>query len=135
MDFIEWNDNFSVNVEEIDIQHREMLRIINRLLETISDEKSNEIVDDTLNKLTDYTMTHFKTEEYYFDKFNYSKSSVHKEEHRGFAKQILEFKKKFEEGRESLHLEVTNFLMNWLLNHLLISDKEYTECFNENGLR
>ncbi len=134
MDFIEWNDNFSVNVEEIDIQHREMLRIINRLLETLSDEKSNEIVEDTLNKLTDYTMTHFKTEEDYFDQFNYSRSSAHKEEHRGFAKQILEFKKKFKEGRESLHLEVTNFLMNWLLNHLLISDKEYTECFNENGL-
>ncbi len=134
MDFIEWNDNFSVNVEEIDIQHREMLRIINRLLETLSDEKSSEIVEDTLSKLTDYTMTHFKTEEDYFDQFNYSRSSTHKEEHRGFAEQILEFKKIFKEGRESLHLEVTNFLMNWLLNHLLISDKEYTECFNENGL-
>lgn len=135
MDFIEWNDNFSVNVEELDKQHREMIGIINRLLNSIADEKNDEIVDDILNKLTDFIMTHFETEEHYFDKFNYSKSSDHKAEHRDFAEKVLEFKKKFEEGRESLHLEVTNFLMNWLLNHLLISDREYIECFNENGLR
>ncbi|MEE8423688.1 MAG: hemerythrin domain-containing protein, partial [Thermodesulfobacteriota bacterium] len=73
MDFIEWNDNFSVNVEELDKQHREMIGIINRLLDSIADEKNDEIVDDILNKLTDFIMTHFETEEHYFDKFNYSK--------------------------------------------------------------
>ncbi len=135
MNFLEWDDKYGVNVKEIDKQHQEIFKITNKLLNSIADGTGDEIVGDILQNLTDYITVHFRTEEYYFDKFNYSKSSTHKEEHRGFAKKVLEFKKKFEEGRESLHLEITNFLMNWLLNHLLISDKEYMKCFDENGLR
>jgi hemerythrin len=135
MDFIEWNDNFSVNVKEIDQEHQGIFKIINKLLNSIADDTSNEILGEILDNVTDYIESHFKTEEHYFDKFNYAQSASHKEEHNDFREKVAEFKESFKKGRESLHLELTNFLMNWLVNHILISDKAYSQCFNENGLR
>lgn len=135
MEFIAWDDKFSVNVAEIDKQHKEIFKITNNLLNAIADGTGNEIVGDILGKLTDYISMHFKTEENYFDKFSYPKSFSHKEEHQTFVLKVSEFKKSFEKGRESLYVEVTNFILNWLMSHLLLSDKEYTKFFSEKGLR
>jgi hemerythrin len=135
MDFLEWDDKYSVNVNEIDNQHKEILKITNKLLKAIADGTGNEIVGEILQNLTDYIATHFRTEEYYFDKFNYPKSYSHKEEHETFIQKVSEFKKSFEKGRKNIHLDVTNFILNWLMSHLLLSDKEYANFFGEKGLR
>lgn len=135
MNFLEWNDKYSVNVKEIDKQHQEIFKITNKLLNSIADGKGDEIVGDILQNLTDYIATHFRTEEYYFDKFNYPKSYSHKEEHEAFAQKVSEFKKSFEKGRKTLYIDVTNFILNWLMSHVLLSDKEYVKFFNEKGLR
>ena len=135
MNFLEWDDKYGVNVKEIDKQHQEIFKITNKLLNSIADGTGNEIVGDILQNLTDYITTHFRTEEYYFDKFNYPKSYSHKEEHEAFVQKVSEFKKSFEKGRENLYLDVTNFILNWLMSHVLLSDKEYAKLFNEKGLR
>jgi hemerythrin len=135
MKFLEWNDKYSVNVKEIDIQHQEIFKITNKLLNSMADGTGDEIVGDILQNLADYIVAHFRTEEYYFDKFNYPKSNSHKEEHQTFVLKVSEFKKSFEKGRKNLYLDVTNFILNWLMSHLLLSDKEYAKFFNEKGLR
>ena len=135
MNFLEWDDRYSVNVSEIDNQHKEILKITNKLLKAIADGTGNEIVGEILQNLTDYITTHFRTEEYYFDKFNYPKSYSHKEEHEAFVQKVSEFKKSLEKGRKTLYLDVTNFILNWLMSHLLLSDKEYANFFSEKGLR
>jgi hemerythrin len=135
MGTIEWNNNLSVNVEEIDAQHKKLLRTVNKLYKSITVGAKGDIVGETLNGLTDYVTTHFKTEEDYFDKFNYSKASSHKKEHKEFIQKVSEFKKVYEEGRVRLNLEIAYFLSDWLINHLLITDKEYSACFNDNGLK
>ena len=135
MDFLEWNDKFSVNVDEIDNQHKEIFKITNKLLNAIADGTANETVGDILQDLIDYIAVHFSTEEYYFDKFNYPKSYSHKEEHESFIQKVSEFKKSFETGRKNLYLDITNFILNWLMSHVLLSDKEYAKYFSEKGRR
>ncbi len=135
MNFLEWDDKYSVNVKEIDKQNQEIFKIISKLLNAMADGTGDEIVGDILQNLTDYIIVHFRTEEYYFDKFNYPKSYSHKEEHEAFVQKVSEFKKSFKKGRENLYLDITNFILNWLMSHVLLSDKEYTKVFNENGLR
>ena len=70
----------------------------------------------------------------YFDQFNYLKSFAHKKEHAKFVKKALEFKDGFENGHTMLSLDVVSFLKEWLVTHIKGSDKDYTQCFNENGL-
>jgi hemerythrin-like metal-binding protein len=133
MKLIEWNDNYSVNVEEIDNQHKEIIKIINELYVSIVEGKSRNSVDKIFKDLTEYATTHFKTEEDYFEKINYPEASFHKEQHEDIAKKIEEFKKRNEAGRKILDSEILRFLMSWFINHVILIDKRFTEYFNENG--
>jgi hemerythrin len=135
MELITWNDNFSVNVEEIDNQHKEIIRIINELYVSIVEGKSKNTMDTIFKDLTEYATTHFKTEEEHFENFNYPESSFHKQQHEDIAKKIEEFKKRNEEGRKILESEILRFQMSWFINHVILIDKRFTECFKENGLK
>ncbi len=92
-------------------------------------------MEDVLNDLTNYTEVHFKTEEGYFNKFNYSDSSLHTNEHRIFIEKVTAFKKDFEMKGLPIHTAILSFLLDWLMDHILLSDKKYTDCFNSHGLK
>ncbi len=87
-----------------------------------------------MTKLTAYTIFHFKTEEDYFDRFKYEKADEHKAEHKAFITKVADFKKQLGEGSLILSIDVLHFLVDWLKDHINGSDKEYSKCFNENGL-
>jgi hemerythrin len=40
-----------------------------------------------------------------------------------------------DKNSSALTYKLINFLREWLVNHILVSDKEYVKCFKENGLR
>jgi hemerythrin len=134
MAFMEWDDSFSVNVAEIDDQHKKLIGMVNTFNDSIIDDKKAAF-GDLLSSLVDYAAYHFSTEEKYMDKFNYPGTEAHKSEHELFAAKALDVKKRFEDGTLVISLEVTEFLKNWIANHVLGTDKKYSQCFNDNGLR
>ena len=135
MKLITWNDNFSVNVEEIDNQHKDIIRIINELYVSIVEGKSENTMDTIFKDLTEYATTHFKTEEEHFENFNYPESSFHKQQHEDIVKKIEEFKKRNEESRKFPDSEILHFLTVWFIHHVLFIDKRFTKFFKENGLK
>jgi len=134
MDLMIWDESFSVNVKEIDDQHKILVSIINDLHSSMKEGKGNEVSDGILDRMVEYTVFHFETEEKYFEEFHYEDAIEHRAEHQAFVEKVLDFKNKFEEGSLSLSIELMNFLVDWLKGHINGSDKKYTKCFNENGL-
>ena len=134
MAFIEWSDSFSVNVEEIDRQHRYLINMINELNEAMMAGQGKAIIGKTIQDLTFYTAEHFETEEKYFDLFSYPATVQHKKEHAAFVRQVLEFKEGYENGRIALSIDIMNFLRDWLKNHILGSDMRYSGFLNAKGL-
>jgi len=134
MALMEWDGSLSVNVSEIDEQHRHLVDLLNSLNEAMKERKGKEALGGILKGMVDYAAEHFTTEENYFDRFGYPGGFVHKREHRKFVERVLEFKKGFDSGELMLSLEVMTFLKDWLGTHIKGSDKGYTRCFNENGL-
>jgi len=134
MAFLEWDDSFSVKVGEIDNQHHELVNMLNNLNGAMKTGKCKDNLGGILDEMVDYAATHFAFEERYFDQFDYLKSFTHKKEHAKFVKKVLAFQDGFENGHTILSLDVMTFLKEWLVNHIKGSDKEYTQCFNENGL-
>ena len=132
---VEWNDIYSVNIEEIDNQHKKLFDIINRVYDSISTGESRVELQPILDDLIDYVDVNFKTEEKYFDKFNYSASLSHKSEHQKFFKMILQFKESSAMQALKFQLPIETFLFDWLMNHMLAEDTKYTDCFNSNGLK
>lgn len=135
MAMVTWNDNLSVKVAEIDMQHKKLVAMINELYDAMKVGKGKEVTGKILNGLILYTATHFKTEESYFAKFGYPDTDNHKKEHAAFVKKVTEFKEGFETGKVTLTIEVMNFLSDWLFKHIKITDKNYSKFFNEKGLK
>ena len=70
MPFIQWNSDLEVKVREIDKQHQQLVSMINDLYDAMQEQKGRDAVGNIVNRLIDYTKTHFSLEEKYFDRFN-----------------------------------------------------------------
>jgi len=134
MALFEWKDSFSVGIDSIDEDHRGLINIINELFDAISHGMAKERIFSDLAKLIDYTKTHFKREETFFEKTNYPLLEEHKQQHDAFIKKINDLQNDFEKGNQTISVELLKFLTDWLVNHILSSDRKYKEHFKKYGL-
>ena len=135
MALIKWDDSLSVKVTEIDLQHQKLVSMINELNDAMRQGKGKDVLAKIVNGLINYTATHFNKEEKYFDRFGYPERDSHKKEHAAFVQKVSDFQSGFEKGKLSLSVEIMNFLSDWLRKHIKGSDKQYTQFFNEKGLK
>ncbi len=124
-ELIPWSDIFSIDKKIIDSQHKILIKLINELYAAFLDGKANDHISNILDELTKYTVSHFKTEEVFFEEVNYDDADNHKKEHQDFVDKVVDFKTKFKEGDVSLSYDIMNFLRDWLQNHILVSDRKY----------
>lgn len=134
MALMTWDDKFSVNVKEIDNQHKRLVEMLNELHSAMSVGKGKDALGKVLQSLIDYAASHFATEEKYMTKFNFPGYAQHKTEHDKFVKQVLDFQAGFNSGKLALSTEVLQFLKDWLVKHIQGTDKKYGPFFNEKGL-
>jgi hemerythrin len=132
--FIEWNEKYSVYIEDIDSQHKRIFSIINRLHDAMKARKGKEVIGDLLSKLVDYTYYHFATEEKYFRLYNYPRFDVHKSEHDLMRTLVADLKRKFDANTEMIIIETMELLKDWLSDHVLGSDQKFGFFLNERGI-
>ncbi len=135
MAFINWSDAYSVQIEEIDNQHKKLIDLINELFDSMQKGQSNKVIGRILNDLINYTVFHFKNEEAYFDRFNYEETAEHKAKHKRLVDKVVKIKSDFESGKISVSTDLLKFLKRWLFEHILETDKKYVECFQLNGVK
>ncbi len=63
MAFIAWTDELSVDIGEIDEQHKKLINMINDLSYAMSKGKGRDVIEAILVGLRDYTVEHFAHEE------------------------------------------------------------------------
>lgn len=137
---IKWEDSYSVNVKELDDQHKKFIDTVNQLYFIIN--KGGDIKEEfakTMEKLINFKDVHFSTEEKYFKEFNYENTEEHVNEHNELKKQLMEFYKKLsgpnsEKKYHEMCFSLLDFLEDWFLSHLSNEDKKYVETFNKKGL-
>ena len=132
MAFIIWLDRYDTGIDEVDIQHRKLVGLINTLFDCISLKDRKIILNQTLTELVNYTIYHFKLEEELMKKRNYPHYVSHKEQHTMFVENVNRYISKLKVDDTKALLDVINFLKDWLLKHILVSDKKYAEAFKLN---
>jgi hemerythrin len=132
---IEWKDEYSVGVEEIDDQHKYFISLLNNLNNAIVAGKSREELKELFRLVPDYAERHFATEEKYFDEFNYEGAAEHKQKHQEMRDEIKRVEST-EGGKEiDFYGNIVYFLKDWLEEHLAQMDQKYEDCFAEHGLK
>lgn len=134
MSLIKWNDSLSINIADIDQQHRKLVLMINELNDAMREGQGKSMLGRIVNGLISYTGVHFRTEEKYFDQFEYSDADSHKAEHAEFVNKVNVFKDDFENNRIGLSIDIMNFLSEWLTKHIKGSDKKYAPFLIDKGL-
>ena len=135
MAMIQWSAALSVDVKEVDEQHKVLFNLINKLNDAMLQRRAKEEMGSIINELLKYTITHFSLEENYFDKFGYPDTAAHKAQHAHFIAETKKFKTELESGKLGLSIEVMTFLSDWLKNHIMGVDKKYTAFFHEKGIK
>ena len=135
MPMLQWSNALSVNVKEVDEQHKKLIDLIRKLNDAMLQRRAKEELGNVINELLRYTIVHFSLEESYFDKFGYSDAPAHKVEHARFIAETKKFKREFETGKLGISIEIMTFLSDWLKDHIMGVDKKYSTFFNEKGLK
>ncbi len=63
MSFTTWDSKCSVDVDEMDSQHKKLIAIINDLYKAMMSGRSQDVAESTLDELIRYTIDHFSAEE------------------------------------------------------------------------
>ena len=136
MPLMVWNEKMSVDIASVDEQHKTLLEMLNDLFDGVQEGKAQETLATVLDGLIAYTTAHFQFEEEHFVQTGYPDTAAHKAEHDALTKQVLEIQARFKDGATgTLSLEVLNFLKNWLLNHIQVSDKAYSPHLIASGVK
>jgi hemerythrin len=128
-----WDESYSVKVEVIDEQHKQLFEAVRRFSEAIESDQAPAEFLSLLDFLINYSRHHFAEEEKFFAAFAYEEAESHSQQHRAFIDIVLSYRRRFEADELILPQEVIRFLQNWLTEHVMSSDQRYAACFHEHG--
>jgi hemerythrin len=119
-----WDELLSVDVEEIDEDHRKLVGIVNILAQAIADGASLDLLGAVFEEFINYTAYHFSHEERLMLKYDYPKYEQHRIEHAGLVESARRLQDDILEGEGTMADEELEFLENWLTEHILTVDKQ-----------
>ncbi len=121
---LQWTSALAIGVPEIDAQHQELFRRVDRLAEQLAAE-DRAGTQRTLAFLREYVVVHFAAEERLMEETAYAGLAVHVEEHRRFTGVVRTIDRQLRDGApvgpilQRLEREVAA----WLRDHVATIDR------------
>ena len=122
----EWKPEYSVQIPEIDAQHKRLFGLASELHEAMAQGQGKTVLEQSLAQLVDYTKVHFAAEEQFMAKYRYPELAAHKAQHDQLTAQVIELQREFSAGNTMLTVSLMTFLKNWLEQHIARSDQQYS---------
>jgi hemerythrin len=116
-----WKESYQLGDPIIDLEHKSLVNLIGSL----SNVDNAEMTDRIITSLEDYSLVHFKHEENLMMDIGYSDIEEHQRLHHDFIEKIKELKEDCFLPNKSVFTDMTNFLHEWLTQHILVEDKKY----------
>jgi hemerythrin len=120
-----WRPEYSVGFEEIDRQHKLLVKLINDLQEAMYEGRGRDALAPILDDLVHYTETHFAFEEKMLQAGGFTKLVEHQAEHQKLTEQVCELRDQLRSRKIVLTTTVMRFLKNWLADHIMQHDQAY----------
>jgi hemerythrin len=132
---IAWSDEFSVEIQEIDEQHKCLVELINKLYTGLAAKDTSEAIEHVLDELVSYTRVHFAVEECLMRLFDYPGYDEHKKMHDKIVERVGEFQRQYKAGNHKVGMDLLYFLKDWLMDHINKVDKQYTSHLTGHGVQ
>jgi len=118
-----WQPRYETGFTLIDAQHKSLFHAINALNNAMLAGRGEQLLENTLKALSNYTNIHFETEEEYMRKFNYADYENHCLKHNLLRQKVESFlSQKDSVNKTKLTIDISHFLTDWLINHIKKED-------------
>ncbi len=113
MTLIEWKKEYSVGVSKIDNQHKNIIKILNQAIGQQFSKQNEKEIEEILDNLQNYIKEHFKTEEDYMLKHQYTGYEEQRNEHNRFIDRLFEAQKEYYKNGRVTSINILNFVWDW----------------------
>ncbi len=125
MSVIIWRKHYETGINILDEEHKQLLNLINLVYSAIRDKKGPSVIAAVLTDLERYTVDHFQHEEKLLEKYGYPDFQAHLQKHKAFINELKDKKAKMDSDQDELAKELLRFMREWLVNHIMVMDKNY----------
>ncbi|MCG3186710.1 MAG: Bacteriohemerythrin [Rhodocyclaceae bacterium] len=130
----QWDNDFNIGIQEIDEQHKVLVSLLNDLHNAIREHHGKATSREILDRLAEYTRTHFLLEESLMRLTHYPGFEIHKAQHEDLIRQVRDLQEKLDKENITITFELLHFLKTWLARHIHDSDKRFGAYFQETNL-
>ena len=130
----EKNNKYRMYPASINEDQKKIIGTVDKAIDAKQQQDSPNELKEVLSHINRDAVRHFTTEESYMKIFKYPGYQYHKEEHHDFSEKAIAYCNRVIEGDYHISNEIFEYLKEWLVNHIQITDKKYVECFRENGV-
>jgi diguanylate cyclase (GGDEF)-like protein/hemerythrin-like metal-binding protein len=134
---VEWKPELSVGIEDVDTDHKRLIELTNTLINAIDKETPKAELLKIFEELEAYTHYHFTREEGFMDE-HCTNDGIremirnHKAQHRYFVNRLPELKEHLiQSSSKSVSYEIVEFLLHWLLDHIINEDLKLSQCLHD----
>ena len=126
----DWKEEYSLDNELIDEQHKFLFKMLNELAAAGPGDKESAVYT-CLSRMENYAQDHFRDEEKLMRDNGYPYLDEHIKEHEGFIRQV----EVYQDAVFAKYVpfqDMLEYLNNWLVEHIIRSDRKYVDYIREN---
>jgi len=134
---VTWSNSYSMGIKAIDDQHKGLLDFVNDLFNhaTGKEAEEREYFKSVIQQAVEYVKVHFATEEKYMRVTKFPGYVEHKKKHEEFVMTVVKSVKDFEAGKRLALTNFAHFLKDWVLSHIAVMDRQYSDYFKRMATR
>ena len=121
-DLIQWRDDFSLGIEYVDLEHRELINLINDLHTAMGHNAEQVQVVSALGEIFAQISAHFALEEKYMRETGYKAYPLHKEDHEKLLDELRDIMDRVEDDGRYDEKEMSQQLDSWFSEHFRTHD-------------
>lgn len=136
-----FTSKYMTGITLIDDEHRRLFEIIKETNDLIHEEFLHDKYDEIVRLITelrDYTEFHFSDEEALMTRIQYPGLNAQKRAHSAFIERLVEIDlndlDEMDDHQQEYLLDLIQFLLDWLTNHILACDQKIGEYMREHHL-
>lgn len=122
MGLMEWKSHYSVGVDEVDHEHRELIDLINEMHEKLIAGAEVPDVTAFLGEIFRSISAHFALEETVMREHGYDHLAQHKDAHEELLEEIRDIMEAYEADPEGASRELSQRLDKWFTEHFKTHD-------------
>jgi len=130
---MQWSKTYETGNVNVDGQHKEIFRLVQHVLDADAFSSRNEKIETAMGFLSEYAVRHFTSEEALMKESQYPDYDRHKAQHDNFVKEIINIVNRFKKEGDttSINETINNFVVSWLKEHIMDSDKDLAEFYKK----